>query len=64
MDIREKARRAAYIVDVKTDEAYRVVCFEEDEELLYVENVDDGNEEAWTLEDMASSRFYELQELL
>jgi len=64
MDIREKARRAAYIVDVKTDEAYRVVCFEEDEELLYVENVETGNEEAWTLEDMASGRFYELQELL
>ena len=63
MDIREKARRAAYIVDKATDDAYRVVCFEEDEELLYLENTETGNEEAWTLEDMASARFYELQEL-
>jgi len=63
MDIREKARRAAYIVDTTNDDAYRVVCFEEDEELLYLENIEDGNEEAWTLEDMASARFYELQEL-
>lgn len=62
MDIREKARRAYTVVDTN-DEAYRVVCFEEDEELLYVENIDDGNEEAWTLEDMEGARFYELQEL-
>ena len=62
MDIREKARRAYTVVDTY-DNAYRVVCFDEDEELLYVENIEDGNEEAWTLEDMASARFYELQEL-
>jgi len=62
MDIREKARRAYTVVDTN-DDAFRVVCFVEDEELLYVENIEDGGEEAWTLEDMASARFYELQEL-
>jgi hypothetical protein len=62
MDIREKARRAYTVVDTN-DDAYRVVCFEEDEAVLHVENIEDGNEESWTLEDMASARFYELQEL-
>ena len=62
MDIREKARLAYTVVDAN-DDAYRVVCFDEDEELLYVEHIEDGNKESWTLEDMASARFYELQEL-
>ena len=58
----EKYNRAAFI-DID-DVIYRVTVFDEDEEIMYVEHEDSGEQHALDIEELATvNGFYEIVEI-
>ena len=62
-ELRDKYNRAAFI-DIN-DMIYRVTVFDEDEEIMYVEHEDNGEQHALDIEELATEvdRFYEIVEI-